>query len=137
MTISGANFVSGATVNIGGKVATGVTVVSSTSITATTPSGTAGAQNVVVTTPGGSATKTGGFTYMSAPTINSVSPSSGPTAGGTHVTISGANFVNGATVNIGGKAATGVTVVSSTSITATTPSGTAGAQNVVVVLRAD
>ncbi|HEY33294.1 MAG TPA: hypothetical protein G4O10_09370, partial [Dehalococcoidia bacterium] len=42
-----------------------------------------------------------------APTVTSISPTSGPAAGGTSVTITGTNFVNGATVTIGGASATG------------------------------
>ncbi len=57
---------------------------------------------------------------------------SGTTAGGTPVTITGTGFLAGATVTIGGTAATGVAVGSSTSITATTPAHAAGAVNVVV-----
>jgi fibronectin type 3 domain-containing protein len=56
-----------------------------------------------------------------APT--SVSPSAGPTAGGTGVTISGNAFENGATVSFGGNAASSVTWVSPTKITAVTPPG--------------
>ena len=67
-----------------------------------------------------------------APTVSSVSPSSGPTNGGTAVTITGANFAAGATVTFGGTAATNVNVASSTSITATTPANAAGAVSVVV-----
>jgi hypothetical protein len=69
---------------------------------------------------------------FAAPTVASISPSSGSTAGGTAVTITGTGFQSGATVTIGGSAATAVSLVSSTSITATTPAGSAGAQNVVV-----
>ena len=71
-------------------------------------------------------------TGSSAPTITSISPNSGSINGGTAVTITGTNFVAGATVTFGGTAATNVTVVSSTSITATTPAHAAGAVNVVV-----
>jgi hypothetical protein len=67
-----------------------------------------------------------------APTLSAVSPNSGPTAGGTSVTINGAHFVNGAVVSIGGSSATNVSVASSTMITATTPAHAAGAVNVVV-----
>jgi uncharacterized repeat protein (TIGR02059 family) len=66
------------------------------------------------------------------PTVTSISPTSGTTAGGTSVTITGTNFISGATVTIGGNSCTSVVVVSSTSITCTTPSGTAGSQDVVV-----
>ena len=67
-----------------------------------------------------------------APTVSGVSPTSGTTAGGTPVTITGTGFLAGATVSLGGTAATGVTVVRSTSITATAPAHAAGAVNVVV-----
>jgi len=67
-----------------------------------------------------------------APMVTSISPFSGSTTGGTSVTITGTGFVSGATVTIGGTAATGVTTMSATSITATTPAGTAGARDVVV-----
>ncbi len=136
VTIAGTNFVAGATVTFGGIAATGVTVVSPTSITATTPAHAAGAVNVVVTNPDTqSGTFPNGFTYTvsnPAPTVTSLTPTSGSTAGGTAVTISGTNFVAGASVTFGGTAATGVTVISPTSITATTPAHAAGAVNVVV-----
>ena len=132
VTITGTNFAGGAAVTFGGTTATSVTVVSSTTITATTPAGTAGAATVTVTNPGGqSGSLAGGFIYGS-PTVSSVSPNNGSTAGGTSVTITGTNFASGATVTFGGTAATSVTVVSSTTITATTPAGTAGAVTVTV-----
>jgi hypothetical protein len=132
VTITGTNFVSGATVTFGSAAATNVVVVSSTSITATTPAGTAGAVTVTVTVNGQSGSLTNGYTYVGTPTVTSVSPNNGPVAGGTAVTITGTNFATGATVTFGGAAATNVVVVSSTSITATTPAGTAGAVTVTV-----
>ncbi len=136
VTINGTGFLAGATVTIGGMAATGVTVASGTSITATTPVHSAGAADVVVkNTDGQSATLSGGFTYTTpnpAPTVNGISPTSGTTAGGTPVSISGTGFLAGATVTIGGTAATGVNVVNSTSITATTPAHSAGGVNVTV-----
>ena len=133
VTITGTNFAAGATVSFGGTAASNVTVVSSTSITATTPVHAAGAVNVVVSDVNGSATSTNGFTYTStAPAVSTISPSSGTINGGTAVTITGTNFVVGATVSLGSTAASNVTVVSSTSITATTPAHAAGAVNVVV-----
>jgi hypothetical protein len=136
VTISGTGFLSGATVTIGGATATGVNVVSGTSITATTPAHTAGAVNIIVTNSDSqSTTLANGYTYVSpnpAPTVGSVSPASGATAGGTAVTITGTGFLTGASVSFGGTAATGVSVVSGTSITATTPARAAGAVTVVV-----
>ena len=67
----------------------------------------------------------------SIPTVSAVYPHSGPTAGGTAITITGSGFVTGATVEIGqgygagptAIAATNVTVVSPTEITAVTGGG--------------
>ena len=66
------------------------------------------------------------------PTVISVTPNNGSTAGGTAVTITGTNYAAGATVTFGSTAATNVTVVNSTTITATTPAGSAGATTVTV-----
>ena len=68
----------------------------------------------------------------SAPTIFSVSPSTGPTTGGTNTAIKGANFQSGATVSFGGVAATSVAFASSAQLTATSPKGNAGTVDVVV-----
>ena len=132
VTITGTNFTGATAVTIGGTAATGVTVVSPTSITATTPAGSAGAANVAVTTPGGTGSDTGAFTYVTPPTITTVAPSSGTTAGGTSVTITGTNLTGVTSVTVGGNPATGVVINSSTSITAITPAGTAGPASVAV-----
>jgi hypothetical protein len=91
----------------------------------------------VVTNPGGqNATSANGYTYSgggsTAPTVSSVLPTSGPTAGGTQITITGTGFSLGATVTVGGSTATGVLVNNSTTITATTPAHAAGLVDVVV-----
>jgi len=135
VTLTGTNFAAGATVTIGGSPATSVVVAGATSITAVTPAGAAGARDVTVTVSGQAATRTGGFTYTAStvtPTLSSVSPVSGPAAGGTALTLTGTNFAAGATVTVGGAAATSVVVVSSTRITAVTPAGAAGARDVRV-----
>ena len=118
----------------GSVAATSVAVVNSTTITATTPAGSAGAATVTVTNSGGqSGSLASGFTYVAPPTVSSVSPNSGPAAGGTAVTITGTNFAAGATVRLwNAKAATNVVVVNSTTITATTPTGDVGAVTVTV-----
>jgi hypothetical protein len=68
----------------------------------------------------------------SGPSVAAVKPNHGPIAGGTPVTISGSNFQNGATVTIGGAAATGVVVVNASTITAVTAAHATGAVDVVV-----
>jgi hypothetical protein len=68
INISGTGFVTGPiAVTIGGTAATSVTVTGTTSLTAVTPAHAAGAVDLFVMTPGGSATRTGGFTYVDTP----------------------------------------------------------------------
>jgi hypothetical protein len=67
-----------------------------------------------------------------APTIDTVSPSSGPAAGGTTIKIYGEKFVNGATVRIGATLAGSITFINSTTLQCVTPAGTAGAVDVTV-----
>ena len=127
VTVTGTNFVDGGSlsVTIGGVAATEVSVIDSTGIAATTPSGTSW-------TPGRCGyqrgwpdrTGTGIYTYevppTPAPTLTSISPATGSTAGGTSVTISGTGFTGATAVTFGGGAAT-FTVKSATQITAITP----------------
>jgi hypothetical protein len=65
------------------------------------------------------------------PAVTRITPSSGPTAGGTQVTIRGSGFLAGASVTVG-SAATSVNVLSATEITAVTAATQAGADEVVV-----
>jgi hypothetical protein len=133
VNITGTGFLSGASVKFGSTAATGVNVVSSTSITATTPAHTAGVVSVVVTNSDNqSSTLSNAYTYNVAPTITAINPSLGPIAGGAGSTITGTNFVSGATVTFGGTAATVVTVVGSTSMTAAAPAHAAGTVDVAV-----
>jgi hypothetical protein len=90
---------------------------------------------VVTNADAQSGTLTSGYTYAStnpAPTVTSISPTSGTATGGTQVTLTGTGFLAGAAVVLGGTAATGVTVVSGTSIKATTAAHGTGAVSVVV-----
>ena len=222
--ITGANFLGATAVTIGGAPATGVTVISATSISATVPAGSVGSASVVVTTGGGSNGANGLFSYTQpvlaaipaagaltpaavgtaysqsltasggvapyaaslkagsvlppglsltsnsiagvptnagsytftitvtdssspsassvdvtyslsitgAPTLASVSPPRGPTAGGTPITLTGTHFLGATGVTIGGAAASNVAVISATTITAIAPAGTVGSASVVV-----
>lgn len=68
--------------------------------------------------------------------LTTITPSSGPTTGGTSVTITGTNFPTGSalTVTFGGTAATSVVINDSTTATVTTPVHAAGAVDVNVSL---
>ncbi len=68
------------------------------------------------------------------PTVTGITPSGGPTTGGTTVTITGPEFNLASTtmVTLGGVPATGVTVLNGTTITATTGAHATGLVDVVV-----
>jgi hypothetical protein len=70
---------------------------------------------------------------LPAPSVISVSPNTGTTAGGTLITIAGTGFVTGASVTVGGSPATVVNVTSSNLLAAQTPAHSAGVVDVVVV----
>src|SRR2546422_3365699 len=137
VTLTGTDFVVGATVSFDGAAGTNVVVVGATSITAMPPAHAAGAIGVTVTNIDN---QSGGciacFDFRAAPaqTVTAVTPTSGTTAGGTAAGITGTNFAAGATVSFGGAPATNVVVVSPTSISAMTPAHAAGTVEVTVTV---
>jgi hypothetical protein len=70
---------------------------------------------------------------LAVPIVSKVSPSTGFTTGGTSVTITGSGFTGATAVHFGSVAASAVSVVSDTSITATAPAKAAGTVDVTVV----
>jgi len=133
ITITGTGFVPGATVTIGGNLATSVIFISTTSLTAVTPAGVAGVHTLIVTNPDG---QTGSYSPFiiqgSAPTITALDVPYGPTKGNRRIIVTGTGFRVGATLTIGGAPATVVTVLSATTITAVTPPGASGKATVTV-----
>ncbi|MER5385551.1 IPT/TIG domain-containing protein [Streptomyces sp. NPDC002688] len=67
------------------------------------------------------------------PAISAVSPSQGPTTGGTTVTVTGTGLTGATAVRFGSTPAASYTVNSATQITALTPPGSAGSAAVTVV----
>lgn len=126
VVITGTHLSGATAVVFGATPATGFTVNSATQITATAPAGAVGTVDVRVTTVGGtSATSVADqFTFVAGPTVSGISPTSGPTSGGTTVVITGTGFTGATAVSFGGTAATGFTVDSATQITASAPAGT-------------
>jgi Ice-binding-like/Bacterial Ig-like domain/IPT/TIG domain len=144
VTLTGTNFVAGATIGVSGTGITvsSTTVVSATQITATltiAANAATGAQNITVTTSGGTS---GAQPFMvnpvgAPPTLTSINPNSGVQGQDVAVTLTGTNFVAGATVGVSGAGITvsNTTVVSATQITATltiAANAATGAQNVTV-----
>jgi hypothetical protein len=73
------------------------------------------------------------FTYkVPLPAVSSSSPTSGPTTGGTTVTVTGTGFTGATKVLFGALAATSFTVVSATEITAVSPAQAAAVHNIYV-----
>ncbi len=121
IVLTGTGF-TGATAVRFGTTAVPFILDSATQITATAPAGT-GTVTVTVTTPGGTSNGRT-YTYNVAPTLSSVAPTSGTSAGGTSVVLTGTGFTGATAVRFGATAATSFTVDSSTQITAVAPAGT-------------
>jgi hypothetical protein len=134
VVISGTNLTGATAVAFGGTSAT-FTVNGDGQITATAPAGSAGSVDITVTTPGGTSSTSSAdqFTYVAVavPAVTALGTSTGSTAGGTSVTITGTNFSNVSAVSFGGVAAA-YTVASSSLITATAPAQATGTVDVTV-----
>jgi hypothetical protein len=139
VTITGTNFVGVTAVKFGGKEATGFTVNSLGSITATSPAGTTGKVDVTVTTADGTTMISAKDKFLyEAPTVTGVSPNHGPRSGGTEVTITGSGFAvgsSGTSVLFGKVHAASVECTSKSSCTVISPAHPkAGPINVVAVV---
>ncbi len=138
ITVTGTNFSNlgaGPSITVGGSPCSSIVYNSATSVTCTTPAGTALA-DIVLTNPGGAtATLANSFEYRNDPTFVSISPVFGAVTGGTLVTITGTLFSNHTAdpaVTIGGVSCAGVTYNSATELTCTTGAGVAGARDIVI-----
>ena len=158
ITLTGTGFVSGGTtVAVSGSgsdvTVSGVSVSSTTSLTATftvTSGATLSGRTVTVTTGAGTSGSQTFTVVAPAPTVTSISPTSGVQGSTTPVTITGTNLIGATSVNVsgsGGVLVSGFTVVSSTQIdavlilnesaitrtvTVTTSGGTSGSQNFTI-----
>ena len=135
VTITGTEFAPGATVFFAGVSATSVVVESSTRLSVVTPRGTVGSANVLVrNADGGAVTVNSAYYYTSVSsdvTITGLSVMTGPSRGGTVLTVTGTGF-SGSVVLFGGAPATNVTTLGPSSISLRTPPGLAGAVDVTV-----
>ena len=123
VTITGANFLAGAAVAIGGSVCAAVVVVDINTITCTVGAHAAGGPfDVVVTNAGANAgTLAAAYTYYAAPTVTGIAPDNSPVIGGISVVITGTGFLPlgaGPSANIDLIACTNVVWANSTTITA-------------------
>jgi hypothetical protein len=133
VALTGTGFTGATGVTFGGVPGTGFTVVSDAEITVVSPPGTPGTVPLAVV-EGTAAEVPGGFTYLGTPaTATSIDPATGPDSGGTVVTLTGTGFTGATGVTFDGVPGTGLTVLSDTELAVTTPAGTVGPADVVVV----
>ena len=126
VTITGSSLTGVTAVSFGTAAASNVIVESDSAVVATAPAHADGTVDVTVTNPAGTsaAVTADQFTYTAAvPTVTAVSPATGPSGGGTTVTITGTGFSDATGVSFGSVAATDVADVSATEITALAPAG--------------
>jgi hypothetical protein len=141
IAITGTGFLPGANVTItdGTHTASAINCsVAATTINCTTPVfPTNTSATVVVTNPDLQATAPLGFAYTNSTPFTAsagdFSPITGPSNGGSRITITGSDFASGAKVTIGGTRADEVVVQNSTSIIATAPAGSSNQPQTIVV----
>ena len=134
VAMTGSNLTGATAVDFGAGPAASFQVASDTVIDAVAPAGT-GIVDVTVRTPGGPSPVgvQDRYSYqLAAPVVASVSPTSGSSAGGTSVTLTGSTFTEATQVDFGAVPAATFSVVSDTQITAVTPSAPTGTVDVTV-----
>lgn len=134
VTLSGRGLSTATQVYFGKRLASSYTVVSDTTIRAVTPMAAGpGAVDVVVALRSGASYRLpSGFSYLPRPVVASMSPATGPTSGGTWVTISGTALSRVTAVRFGGTDATRIDVVSDGELRAQSPQHPAGPVDVTV-----
>jgi hypothetical protein len=127
-----------------GVTVNGVTYTSPTSVTLdlNTVGAPFGPRSVTITNPDGqSRTSPAPLLTLGAggpgPTVTAIAPSSGDAAAANPFTLSGTDFVSGASITIGGVAATGVDVTGPTAASATTAALSPGTLNDVTLVNPD
>jgi hypothetical protein len=137
VTINGTNLANLTGVMFGSMAPSRLISQSATQIVVVAPAVIAGTVDVTVVTAGGTSAKVPAdqFTYGAgaAPTVTNVTAASGPTGGGTTVTITGTSFAGStAPVVYFGTSLATVTSFSATQIIAVSPPGTAGTVDITV-----
>ena len=136
VTVTGTGFESGATVRLGGVLATQVTVSEDgTSLTARTAANTAGAATLEVANPTGSvARRWGAFLFTQPLSVLAATPGRGPASGGTRVLLSGTGFSSTGTVQVrfGGVPALRTRVLGLSRLEVYTPRGLRGTVDIQV-----
>ncbi|KAJ5613420.1 hypothetical protein N7510_006614 [Penicillium lagena] len=131
VTITGTNLLDTTSMNFGTTPAASFTVVSDREVDAITPMHLSGTIQINITTLGGTDNSLS-FQFQQSPVISSITPTSGPIAGGAVVTITGASLIDTHDVYFGITPATTFTISSDNTVTATSPAGAAGVRAITV-----
>lgn len=135
VTITGSGFTNVTEVYFGAAGCESYTIDSDTQITAESPANTSGVVDITVVAAIGGTSETSSddkFTYYIPVEFTSITPTTGPKAGGSPVLIVGTGFTGATSVTFGGDAAASFTVLDDTQIAAVTPAHAAGAVDVVI-----
>jgi IPT/TIG domain len=135
VTVTGTGFTGATQVLFGNTPGTALSVTSDTNLTIKSPAHALGLAHVHVITPGGrsAAVAADEYTYQPLPTVTAISPTSGPHAGGTTVSVTGTGFTGATQVLFGSTPGTNLTVTTDTHLTVRSPSHATGPFNVHVV----
>lgn len=135
VTVTGTNFAPGATVLFDGVAGTNPEITAN-SASATTPPRPVGRVEVSVRNPDGEyASRADGFHFITAappPVLESLSPASGSTRGGTALTLNVRQLIEGAELKIGSAAPVPLALADPTTAVATSAPSTYGTFDVVV-----
>ncbi|MEC8022907.1 MAG: IPT/TIG domain-containing protein, partial [Myxococcota bacterium] len=135
VTIQGANFQPGATVWFGDTAGENVFFINAGFINVDTPVSSPGVVDISIENPdGGVGTLEDAFVFTADLELDAISPSEGSVLGGETVTITGVGFDESVQVLIGGRLALAVQALDLFTLEAVTPPGTAGLQDVRVLV---
>jgi len=133
--ITGSGFTGTTSVLFGNTPATSFTVVCDSVMNAVTPAHPAGTVRISITNLGGTDSSLS-FSFVMPPVLTSISPTSGPTIGGTLVTITGQNLASTLHVNFGNAQVIPTSITGDTTVTAVSPAEAAGVIAVTVTTAA-
>jgi hypothetical protein len=123
------------TVRVGGAAGTNLDVIDDNRLELTLPAGAPGATDVSVTNPNGTGTCAGCFRYVAPVKIASVQPATGPTAGGTPVTVHGDGFTSDLLLTFDGRELISFQIKDAQTATGIAPPGAPGGADVLAITR--
>lgn len=139
VTLTGTNLATTTQVNVGSTTVS-FSVVSDTTVRFVTAATSAGIVDVGVVTVGGADTLSNAIEFTTSalvPVVSSITPATGPVAGGTTVTVTGqyfsGSYSDSVSAAINGVSGSSLVLIDDSTLTFVTPAGSAGAYDLSVV----